>query len=246
MACSFCAVMSLDQMRWVDGVSDKAALCTSYCGSFPSVHPRNLRGSLCIGNRRATQLRQDERDKRRADVRAAMATMESPSGLGITVDVEDRYLFSDAIRCYIVGADAGTIFCAHASCERDLAALVKHSGSAPKNSERWGLGSLVSHCVKQRAIPQDLIDGLGVLNDHRKTLYHFGHSESDVALRSRTNELIEELGSAKVRGDFREKHGYDGDNKSIWRFAMDRVLQQNALMSLATAFQLRSWLAPSA
>src|SRR4051794_36012373 len=86
-----------------------------------------------------------EQDKRRADVRAAMTVMESPLRLGMTVDVEDRYLLSDAVRCYIAGADAGTIFCVHACCERDLAADLKHSPSVPAHSERWGLGALVSH-----------------------------------------------------------------------------------------------------
>ena len=60
-----------------------------------------------------------------------MTVMDSPMGLGTTVAVEDQYLLSNAVRCYIGGADAGTIFCVHASCERDLMALVKHSGSAP-------------------------------------------------------------------------------------------------------------------
>ena len=188
---------------------------------------------------------ESEQEKRRDDVRAAMAVMDSPMGLGITVDAEDQYLLSDAVRCYIGGADAGTIFCAHASCERDLAAMVKHSGSAPANSERWGLGAFVSHFAAQAAMPPDLLNRLRILNDHRKTLYHYGHSESDTALLRRTSELIEEVVPSKLHDDFREQHGYEGDNKEVWRFAMDRVLQQNALSALTTAFKLRSWLDPS-
>ena len=159
------------------------------------------------------------------------------------VDVEDSYLLSDAVLCYLNGADAGTIFCAHASCERDLAALIQASGSAPSGSERWGLGALVSHCADQGLMPSDLLDNLRILNDHRKTLYHYGHSESDTALRQRTYELIHEVGSSKLREDFKERHGYDGDNKEVYRIAMDRVLQQNALSALTTGFMLRSWLA---
>lgn len=187
---------------------------------------------------------ENEQDKRRADVRAAMAEMDSPLGLAITVDVEDQYLLSDAVRCYIGGADAGTIFCAHASCERDLAVMVKHSGSAPKNSERWGLGTLVNHCADRNAMPADLINRLRILNDHRRTPYHYGHSDSDNALRRRTNELIEEVGSSQIRDDFRQQFGYEGDNKQVLRFVMDRVLQQNALSALTTGFSRRSWLAP--
>lgn len=187
---------------------------------------------------------ESEQEKRRADVRAAIATMDSPMGLGITVDAEDQYLLSDAVRCYLGGADAGTIFCAHASCERDLAAMVKHSGFASANSGRWGLRALVSYCATQGTMPQDLIQRLSILNDHRKTLYHYGHSESETALRRRTSELIKEVGSSKLREEFREQHGHEGGNKEVWAFAMGRVLQQNALSGLTAAFKLRSWLAP--
>ena len=37
-----------------------------------------------------------EQDKRRADIRAAMTAMDSPMGLGTTVDVEDQYLDTSA------------------------------------------------------------------------------------------------------------------------------------------------------
>jgi hypothetical protein len=186
-----------------------------------------------------------EQDKRRADVNAAMKVMDSPIGLALMVDAEDAYLLTDAVRCYINGADAGTIFCVHASCERDLAAMVQASGSAPGGSQRWGLGALVSYCADQGLMPSDLVDNLRVLNDHRKTLYHYGHSESDTALSQRTDELIQEVGSSKLHEDFKEQHGYEGDNKHIYAFAMDRVLQRNALSALTTGFMLRSWLAPS-
>jgi hypothetical protein len=188
---------------------------------------------------------QAEQDKRRADVRAAMKVMKSPLGLAVTVDVEDTYLLSDATRCYISGADAGTIFCVHASCERDLAAMVKHSDVAPPRSERWGLGNLVAHFAAQGPMPPDLLERLAELNEHRKTLYHYGHSESETALRWLTSNLIEEVGAFRLREEFKQLHGYDGDNKEVWKFAMDRVLQRNALSALTTGFMLRSWLAPS-
>ncbi|GIF56693.1 hypothetical protein [Asanoa iriomotensis] len=185
---------------------------------------------------------QTEQDKRRADVRAAMNVMDSPVGLGLTVDFEDTYLLSDAIRCYINTADAGTIFCVHASCERDLAAMVQASGFAPAGSQRWGLGALVAYCEHHEQMPPDLLDNLRILNDHRKTLYHYGHSESDNALRRRTSDLIQEVGSSKLREDFKEQRGFEGDNKEVYVFAMDRVLQRNALAALTTGFMLRSWL----
>lgn len=186
--------------------------------------------------------RQTEQDKRRADIRVAMKVMDSPFGLGLTVDPEDAYLLSDAMRCYINGADAGTIFCVHASCERDLAAMLHASGSAPVGSQRWGLGVIVSHYADQGLMPSHLLDNLRILNDHRKTLYHYGHSESDTALRQRTYDLIHDVGSSKLREDFRERRGFEADNKELYAFAMDCVLQRNALSALTTGFMLRSWL----
>ena len=74
-------------------------------------------------------------------------------------------------------------------------------------------------------------------------MYHYGHSESETALLQGTYELIRELGFSRLRENFQEERGYEGDNKQVFKFAMDRVLQQNALSSLSTAFKLRSWLA---
>jgi len=184
-----------------------------------------------------------EQDGRRADVRNAMKVMHSPMGLGVTVDVEDAYLLLNAVRCYIGGADAGTIFCAHATCERDLAALVRHTDPVPKHSARWGLGGLVQHFESlNNSMPSELLGRLRALNDHRKTLYHYGHSEAPSALRARTYDLIEDVGSATLRDDFRELHDYQGDNKDIITFAMDRVLKNDALAALTTSLMLRSWL----
>lgn len=121
--------------------------------------------------------------------------------------------------------------------------MIEASGSAPAGSKHWGLGALVSHCANAGLIPSDLLDNLRLLNDHRKTLYHFGHSESETALLQRTDELIREIGSSKLCEDFQEERGYEGDNNQVFKFAMDRVLRQNALSARSTAFKLRSWLA---
>ncbi|MEU7823002.1 hypothetical protein [Catellatospora sp. NPDC049133] len=188
---------------------------------------------------------QAEQERRRGEIRAAMRVMDSPLGLALAVDPEDSYLLSDAVRCYINAADAGTIFCVHASCERDLASMLAASGSAPAAAHRWGLGALVTYCASQGLMPPEILGELRELNDHRKTLYHYGHSESDTALRQRTLELIQEIGHSELSAEFEEKHGYGGENKEIFAFAMDRVLQRNALSALTTGFRLRSWLAQS-
>ncbi len=184
-----------------------------------------------------------EQDKRRAEIAAAIKAMDNVIGLGFTVNVEDIYLLSDAVRCYRIGIDSGAIFCAHASCERDIAAMLEATGAAPAGSQRWGLGALVSYCAKSDLIPVELTENLNRLNEHRKTLYHYGHTDSETALRQQAYRLIEEIGSENLRLDFQEERGYLGDNKELFRYAMDRVLRQNALLGLRTAFQLRSWLA---
>lgn len=83
-----------------------------------------------------------DEDKRQREVASAMARMDTHEGLGLVVEYEDNYLLTDAIRCYKSGADAATIFCVHAVCERDLAVLVEHSESAPGPSRKVGLGKV--------------------------------------------------------------------------------------------------------
>lgn len=180
---------------------------------------------------------------RRAEVQATMLAFASGHGLGSTVDPEDTYLLMDAIRCYIGGADAGAIFVAHAVCERDLAAVLHHSGAAPNGSIRWGLGALIKYFDEAGELPSELISDLTALNDHRKALYHFGHSQSSTALMARTYELIDEVGSGPLRDTFRERSGFDGGNKDILRFAMDQALRDMALSGLAAALRLRTHVA---
>jgi hypothetical protein len=69
----------------------------------------------------------------------------------------------------------------------------------------------------------------------------FFATETDPDIR-RTSDLIQEVGLSKLREDFKEQHGFEGDNKEVYAFAMDRVLQRNALSALTTGFMLRSWL----
>jgi hypothetical protein len=172
-----------------------------------------------------------------------MRAFASARGLGSTVDAEDAYLLLDSIRCYIGGADVGAIFVAHAVCERDLAAVLHHSGTAPNGSIRWGLGTLIKHFDDSGELPVELISDLMQLNENRKALYHFGHSESSSALIARTHELIEQVGSGALRETFRERSGVDGDNKDILRFAMDQALRDMALSGLAAAIRLRTHVA---
>lgn len=174
-----------------------------------------------------------------------MALMESPVGLGLTASPEDAYLLSDAVRCYIAGGDVGAVFCAHASCERDLAASVQRSGDAPARAKMWGLGALIDHLEQVNTLPADLVQPLRDLNVARKTLYHHGHSESEAALMRRTSRFIEEHGESQFHADFAAAHGRPGGNKEVWVFAMDRTLRRIALDAITTGFLLRSWMASS-
>ena len=182
-------------------------------------------------------------ESRRGDVAAVLEMMKSPVGLGLTASPEDAYLLSDAVRCYTHGGDVGAVFCAHASCERDLAASVQASGGAPARAKMWGLGALVDHLEEADALPSDLVTRLRDLNEARKTLYHYGHSESEDALMHRTSRLIAERGGATVRAELAEQRGAAGDNKDVWLFAIELTLRQIALEAVTTGLLLRSWIA---
>jgi hypothetical protein len=145
--------------------------------------------------------------------------------------------------CFLSGADAGAIFCAHASCERDLAAMVNAVDTRPRGWERWGLGPLVKHCMQQYGLPDEVGQQLLNLNESRKTLYHFGHSDAQASLARATSAPIEEVGSEKLFEDFKKLYGREGRNKEVWRYAADRVLENKALEAIDAALQLRSWFA---
>lgn len=175
-----------------------------------------------------------------------LLTPERRFALGFVADVEGYYLIADALRSYVNGADASAIFCAHATCERELALVVAERPSQPKNWERWGLGPLVSHCASENLLPQTLVSRLNDLNDHRKTLYHFGHTDSDSALMARAHAYVEEIESeGGIWRQFEDVNGFKGDTKEVWRFALDTALKLTALESIETALMLREETAPS-
>ena len=118
-----------------------------------------------------------------------------------------------------------------------------YSDSPPANSKTWGLGKLISHYRAEGSIPDNLLERLDNLNEYRKILYHFGHSESDNALLQRTHDLVERVGPGNVRREYKKLHGHDGGNKAILSFALDRVRQETALEALTTGLMFRSWVA---
>lgn len=180
-----------------------------------------------------------EADERKLEVKRAMAEHLSLIGLSTVVEVEDMYLLNDAIRCYIGGADAGTIFCAHAVCERDIAAEVSHSASPPERSARWGLGNWMRYCEDNHLLHAELINCLDQLNEQRKSLYHYGRSQEPTALQARAATWAEEAGAWSA---FAARYGFDPSVKEVWQFSLDEVLRRDALSALVTAFRLRTFL----
>ena len=181
----------------------------------------------------------DDLSRRREDLKNAVNRMLDIRGVALVSTVEDSYLLSGARLCFMRAADVGAIFCAHASCERDLAAMFDASDSGPRGWERWGLGPLVQHSREQFQLPEELAMKLLELNETRKTLYHFGHSEADASLSSATSAYVDEVGSGALCAEFRARHGRDGRNEEVWRYAMDRVLEAKALAEIEAALQLR-------
>jgi hypothetical protein len=183
-----------------------------------------------------------ELDERRSEVAAAIRE-EGVLSIAMGVDVEDIYLLSGAFRCYVYGADAGAVFCAHASCERDLASTLFHAASPPIGLERWGLGRFVEYCRANGLLPSELLERLVDLNESRKALYHFGHTAAESALTRRTAALLAELGSAELYRQFAHYTGRNGDPKEVYGFAMDLTIRKTALAALRTGLALRTRIA---
>ena len=73
--------------------------------------------------------------------------------------------------------------------------MVEAADSKPRGWERWGLGPSVKHSSKHFHMPEELAVQLLELNESRKTLYHFGHSEADASLSRATSAYVQEVGS---------------------------------------------------
>lgn len=157
-------------------------------------------------------------------------------GLASVVNVEDRYLLTDAIVSYLHGADAAAIFCAHAACERAFAAEVRHRPSAPARLDHWGLGRLLKHVGPLGLLPDNLLVDLATLNENRVSLHHYGHSERPTALQGRT---FDGTGTSPCVA-FEAEYGYMPDAKEARQFALDQRLRRDALAALITMFRLRS------
>lgn len=186
---------------------------------------------------------EEDLSRRREDLTDAVNRIVDTRGVGLVSTVEDSYLLSGARLCFLRAADVGAIFCAHASCERDLAAMVDATDFKPRGWERWGLGPLVKHSSEHLQMPEEVAVKIFELNESRKALYHFGHSEADASLSRATSAYVHEVGSETLFAEFRARQGRDGRTKDVWRYAMDRVLEAKALAAIEAALKLRSWLA---
>ena len=63
------------------------------------------------------------------------------------------------------------MLCAHASCERELAGILRWHVPAAPNSNRWGLGRLIRVGRERNWFGADLELRLQSVNENRRTLY---------------------------------------------------------------------------
>jgi hypothetical protein len=92
---------------------------------------------------------------------------------------EIAFLRMEAQSAFLAGLGGSAVICAHAACERELAAWVQSLGpAAPKRWTRWGLGNLAVYAIEQEFVPSDLGASLLELNERRRFLYHLQDKES--------------------------------------------------------------------
>jgi len=169
--------------------------------------------------------------------------MGNPSFLRLIADVEGGLILSSAFRSYAEGVDVAAIITAHASCERDLMVRAAHwqsrGESGPQDFNRWGLGRLIG--FYRSALPEDLITALEQLNDRRKTLYHYGYSESVTGIIALTYAYIAKRTQTALYAAYQELHAQAPDPKELLAFAEDEMLRDFALESLRAASRVREW-----
>jgi hypothetical protein len=94
-----------------------------------------------------------------------------PETFFASANTESMWLFLDSLRCYAAAIDSAALICAHAACERELAAALS-AQTPPAGSERWGLGPLIQVGAKRGWFDDGLKEQLKRINENRRVFYH--------------------------------------------------------------------------
>ena len=137
--------------------------------------------------------------------------------------MESTGLLGEAMGAYTHGLFGAALICAHATCERELAATVRARAAAtPRGWERWGLGKLIQFAITQSWYCTDSIALLEDVNRKRREFYHFGDSFGPDSLFARAYAERPWRGKEFIRAD------------------MAAELQADALQAIRAAFVIRS------
>jgi hypothetical protein len=114
------------------------------------------------------------RAERWSELHSVQAPFDREDGWLVPGGSEAVWLYEEAERAYVYGLFLATLHCAHAACERVLAAcLLDYERQLDKNWRRWGLGSLTTAAFEMGLIDEDLKQGLERVTRNRKVSAHF-------------------------------------------------------------------------
>ncbi len=97
----------------------------------------------------------------------------SEDGFGMVGGAEVVWLYYESLRCYIAQNDVAAILCAHALCERALAAFLEMRDALDERLARAGLGPVAAAAHAAGLIDEPLLQDLKVINETRKVIAHF-------------------------------------------------------------------------
>jgi hypothetical protein len=136
---------------------------------------------------------------------------------------ESGLLLLESVRCYRSGADIACMLCAHASCERELAGILRWQVPAMPNSNRWGLGRLIRVGRERNWFGADLEFRLQSVNENRRTLYHLQDFNAPAGLWQRALSAAENPATKDDVGS-----------------AIPGTLRRDALEAIDAAFAVRT------
>jgi hypothetical protein len=117
-----------------------------------------------LGGRAPTEVGNPPRDASALSDGARLVHAGWPEGL---------WLLEEGEQCYVLGQFVASLLCAHACCERTLAAYLELFGSLGRRLANAGLGPVAAAARERGLITSDLFDRLISVNEIRKVMAHF-------------------------------------------------------------------------